>query len=109
MLGLDAFVGDEGGALASVPGVKQLQERLGVIDGKLDKVLAGQKEAVALAEKQRTEAMEGQKRLERLVIDSAGGGAQALKAFADIRDCCARAIPRSTPFQPNNCRSWCSG
>ena len=86
MLGLDAFVGDEGGALASVPGVKQLQERLGVIDAKLDKVLAGQKEAVAPLRSSGQRRWRDRKRLERLVIDSAGGGAQALKAIADIRD-----------------------
>jgi hypothetical protein len=72
--------GHEHGALAElVPGVEQLQKQLGFIETKIDEV----KDNIgALREAQR----EGQKRLERLVMDAAGGGAPAVQAVAEIRD-----------------------
>src|ERR1019366_5928624 len=45
-----------------------------------------QQEEKARSEERHKEAIQGQKRLERLVMDAAGGGASAVQAVAEIRD-----------------------
>jgi hypothetical protein len=82
MLGLETAIGDEHGALADMfPAIERLQEKLGVIDKKLDAVkhdtealLQGQKQEATLTEARHADAMAAQKRLERLVIDAAASG-----------------------------------
>jgi tetratricopeptide (TPR) repeat protein len=94
MIGLQESVGDERGVLADlIPAVERLQDRLGIIDVKLDAVKrdtealrTAQEQEAARAEARHAEAMAAQKRLERLVIDAAAGGAPAVQAVAAIRD-----------------------
>ena len=94
MMGLQAFIGEKDGALASlIPGVEQLQERLGVLDATLnavkrdaESVLKGQEQAEARAEARQAE-------LKRLLAATVVG-APAVQALADIRDLLRPAIPR---------------
>jgi tetratricopeptide (TPR) repeat protein len=93
--------GHEHGALAElVPGVERLQERLGIIETKIDRVKEetealrrGQEEEKARSEERHKEAIEGQKRLERLVMDVTAGGASAVQALRDIRELLRPEVP----------------
>jgi hypothetical protein len=58
------------------------------------------------ANAQHAEAMRGQRKLARLVVDAAGGGAPAVQAIADIRDLLRPGNRRSIPSRRSNCRAW---
>ena len=77
VIALEKYTGnDPKGVLAKLStSIAQLQTNLGLVTESLGRV-----------EKKIDAVTEGQKRLERLVIDAAAGGAPAVQAVADIRD-----------------------
>ena len=101
LVGLQRLSEDENGALAAlVPGVELLQTRLGIVEAKIaavkqdtEALRKGQAQEAARLEAAHSEAkaahseeMAGLKRLERLQIDAAGGGAPTVQAIVEIRD-----------------------
>jgi hypothetical protein len=117
LVGLQNFTEDENGALAAlVPGVEQLQSRLGIVEAKFTAVKQdtealrkGQAEQRVRSEAAHSEEMAGLKRLERLSIDAAGGGRRRCMRSLKFATCCARETPRSTISGPRSCRASLSG
>ena len=95
VIGVEAHFGGEHGSITErIPFANKLQDDLlASIATKIEKVKADtealqktQQEESARAAERHAEAMAEQKRLERLVVDAAAGGAPAVRAVADIRD-----------------------
>jgi tetratricopeptide (TPR) repeat protein len=94
VIGLERLAGEDSkGALAHFSSVvEHIQRRLGLIERNIKDIKSdtaaikqAQQTEAAQAEARHREALEGQQRLERLVVDAAGGGAAAVRAIAEIR------------------------
>jgi tetratricopeptide (TPR) repeat protein len=94
VIALEGYADDPKGALAHAsPAVEEIQRSLLRIERQIDAVkddtaalVKGQQEEKARADARQAEAMAGQKKLERLIVDGAGGGAVSVQAVAEIRD-----------------------
>ncbi len=71
----------------------RLDARFGQLLMAHEAVLERQEREAVLSGSRHTEAMEGQTRLERLVIDAAGSGAASVQAMAEIRNLLRPGIP----------------
>jgi tetratricopeptide (TPR) repeat protein len=87
MVGRQEFTGGENGALAKlVPGVEELQKKLGIIETKIDAVKRDTEALRKARDEDKARAEQRQTELKSLVMDAAGGGATAVRAVAEIRD-----------------------
>jgi hypothetical protein len=83
VIGLQRYAGGQDGAFAElVPGIKQMQQELGLIQTQIGQVQADTRQIRETQEAERKRAEERQNELKRLVMDAAGGGAPAVQAIA---------------------------
>jgi tetratricopeptide (TPR) repeat protein len=87
VVGFQVVTGNRNGALAAlVPGVEELQTKIGAVKQDTEALLKAQKEEKEREDQHHAEMLERLNRLERSGIDAAGGGAPAVRAVAEIRD-----------------------